>query len=142
DRVGRAAASLRRLGLGRGDRVVLMMRNRPEFHVLDMAVACLGATPISIYNSSSPEQIAYLAAHCGARLGIVEDAGFLARFREIRDRMPKLAALGIVDPTDAPESELGFTWDSLLESAPLELDECAGTARPEDIATVIYTSGT
>ena len=53
DRACRLAAGLAGLGVRRGDRVVLMMRNRPEFHVADIAVVLLGATPISIYNSSS-----------------------------------------------------------------------------------------
>ena len=56
------------LGVGRGDRVVLMMRNRPEFHVADMAVLLVGGTPISIYNSSAPEQVQYLAGHCDAKV--------------------------------------------------------------------------
>ena len=46
----RLAAALGALGVTRGDRVVLMMRNRPEFHLADIAVVLLGATPISIYN--------------------------------------------------------------------------------------------
>ena len=67
DRACRLAAGLAGLGVGRGDRVVLMMRNRPEFHVADIGALLVGATPISIYNSSSPEQIQYLAGHCRAR---------------------------------------------------------------------------
>src|SRR5215475_10410083 len=76
DQVGRCAAALRDLGVGPRDRVVLMMRNRPEFHVIDTAVLMLGATPISIYNSSAPEQVQYLAGHCEASVAIVEDVGF------------------------------------------------------------------
>ena len=63
DRATRLAAGLRTLGVGPGDRVVMLIGNRPEFHVADMAALLLGATPISIYNSSSPEQIRYLAGH-------------------------------------------------------------------------------
>ena len=64
-----AAAGLAELGVGRGTRVVLMLRNIPEFHVLDMAVYFCGGTAVSIYNSSSPDQIAYLAGHCEAHVG-------------------------------------------------------------------------
>jgi long-chain acyl-CoA synthetase len=46
DQACRVAAGLRALGVGPGDRVVLMMRNKPEFHVVDMAALCCGATPI------------------------------------------------------------------------------------------------
>src|SRR6202795_4798033 len=61
ERDARLAGALRELGIGRGDRVVLLMRNRPEFHVADVAVMLCGATPISIYNSSAPDQIEHLA---------------------------------------------------------------------------------
>jgi len=77
DLVARVATGLQGLGVRKDDRVVLMMRNRPEFHVVDVAVAMLGATPISIYNSSSPEQVQYLTAHCGASVAVAEDLGFL-----------------------------------------------------------------
>ena len=55
-----AAAALQGLGLSAGDKVVLMMRNRPDFHWLDMAAQFLRITPVSIYNSSSVEEIMYL----------------------------------------------------------------------------------
>jgi long-chain acyl-CoA synthetase len=142
DRTARVAGALRRLGVGRGDRVVLMMRNRPEFHAVDMAAAFLGATPISIYNSSSPDQIAYLVDHCGARLGIVEDERFLASFRAARERLPRLESLGVVDAPGGPGGDAAFTWETLLAEPPADLRELSGIARPEDLATVIYTSGT
>ena len=65
--VGRIAAGLQRDGVAPGERVLLMMRNRPEFHWLDLAAQFVRATPVSIYNSSSPEEIQYLASHAGAR---------------------------------------------------------------------------
>ena len=82
--------ALEKLGVGPGDRVVLMLRNIPAFHVLDLATVFCGATPISIYNSSSPEQIAYLAGHCEAKVGVVEDDGFHERFLKVRDELPDL----------------------------------------------------
>ena len=63
------AAALADLGVEHGVRVVLLIRNRPEFHVADVATLLAGGTPISIYNSSSPEQIRYLVHHCGAERG-------------------------------------------------------------------------
>src|SRR5881392_3128988 len=60
--VERVARGLHRLGVRPGDTVGLMMVNRPEFHVIDLAAIHLGATPFSVYNTSSPEQIAYLFA--------------------------------------------------------------------------------
>src|SRR5437899_9095736 len=81
EQVTRVAGALRAKGIGPGDRVLLMLRNRPEFHVLDLAALLLRATPISIYNSSAPEQIGYLAGHSKAVLAVVDDLGFLARLK-------------------------------------------------------------
>jgi long-chain acyl-CoA synthetase len=139
DRVARVAAGFRELGVGRGDRVVLMMRNCPEFHVLDLAALMLGATPISIYNSSAPDQVAYLAGHAGAVVGVVEDDDYLARFAAVRDEPPALQTLGVARPGP---SDADFTWDDLLDHEPIDLAAAAAESDPSDLATVIYTSGT
>ena len=136
DRVARAAAGLRALGVGRGDRVVFMIRNIPEFHVLDTAAYFCGATPISIYNSSSAEQIQYLTNHCHAVVGVVEDEGFLGRFEDVRAGLPDLRALGTVRGGGE------FTYEELLTHAPIDLEAAASAIDPNQLATVIYTSGT
>ena len=84
EQVATAAAGLRAVGVGKGDRVVIMMRNIPEFHIVDLATTFLGATPISIYNSSSPDQVAYLVGDCAAKVAVVEGEGFASRFRAVR----------------------------------------------------------
>src|SRR5215213_809174 len=66
DRVDALAGGLDRLGVRRGDTVALMLANRPEFHIADLAVMTLGATPYSIYATSSPEQIAYVVGDAGS----------------------------------------------------------------------------
>lgn len=142
DQACRLAAGLRGLGVTRGDRVVLMIRNRPEFHVADLAVVLLGATPISIYNSSSADQIRYLSGHCGATIAIVEDEGFLARVVAVRDELPDLREVVVIDPPPAGVPDGIRAWSELLASDPEELDTLAQIAQPSDLATVIYTSGT
>ena len=59
DRVDELAGGLHALGLRRGDTIALMIGNRPEFHICDLAAMTLGAIPFSIYQTSSPEQIEY-----------------------------------------------------------------------------------
>jgi long-chain acyl-CoA synthetase len=141
DRVARAVAGLQAQGVGTGDRVVLMVRNIPEFHVLDLAISFCGATPVSIYNSSAPEQIEYLVNHCEASLAIVEDAGFLERFTSVRDQLPKLRGIGIVHGGTDLADDL-FTYDSLLAHGPVDLVAAARNCTSDQIATIIYTSGT
>ena len=139
DRVARATTGLRAQGVQRGDRLVLMMRNTPEFHILDVAALMVGATPISIYNSSAPDQIEYLVGHSKATIGIVEDDSFLARFEPVRDQLTSLRSLGVVRPG---ELAADFTWDDLLDHEPADLAAAAAEGSPDDLVTVIYTSGT
>jgi long-chain acyl-CoA synthetase len=138
----RVAGGLRELGVGRGDRVVLMMRNRPEFYVADMGALLAGATPISIYNSSAPEQVEYLAGHCEAKAAILEDVGFLERFLKVRSELPALEHIVVMEDPDGVAPDDVRSWDAVLASAPVDFDDASETAQPEDLATVIYTSGT
>ena len=135
--VARVAAGLQARGVQRGDRVVLMIRNRYEFHIADLAVLVLGATPVSIYNSSSSDQIEYLVGHCEAKFAILEDEGFLDRFAPVRAQLPNLEAIFLIDGSGGDG-----TWADLLAAEPIDLDSCANVAQPSDLATIIYTSGT
>ncbi|HEV8298072.1 MAG TPA: AMP-dependent synthetase/ligase [Acidimicrobiales bacterium] len=135
-RVACAAAGLRELGLQPGDRVALMMRNVPEFHVIDLAVTFCGGTPISIYNSSSTEQIEYLVGHSRASLAILEDQSFLERFRVARAQLSAIRAVGSL------RGDSDFSYADLLAHSPIDLDAAASAVDPSHLATVIYTSGT
>jgi len=134
EHVAGAAAYLRSLGVGPGDRVVLMMRNIPEFHFVVLGIAALGATSISIYNSSSPEQVAYLAGHCKAEVAIVEDDSFEERFAKVREALPALKTI------------LNLSSDGVLaqlfQGDALNLEAELANSTPDTLATVIYTSGT
>src|SRR3954471_24240974 len=72
DWVDAFAGGLAGLGVRRGDTVALMISNRPEFMVADLAAMMLGATPFSIYLTSSAEQVEYVVRDAGARVAIVE----------------------------------------------------------------------
>lgn len=141
DRAAQAAAGLKAMGVGKGDRIVLMMRNRPEFHVADVATMLCGASPVSIYNSSSPEQTQYLVNHCEAKVAIVEDGGFLDRIMAVRSGLPKLEHIVVIEMPDKPSQDL-TPFSELVGTSPVDLDEACALAGPNDIATIIYTSGT
>ncbi len=134
------AAGLQSLGVGAGDRVLLMMRNIPEFHVIDMAAAFCGATPLSVYNSSSPDQIAFLANHSGATVAIVEDAAFAGLFSKVADQIVDLRHVVVVRPEGVEGEALAY---GVLEGhSPVDLGAAAAAVDPSDPATIIYTSGT
>ena len=129
------------MGVGKGDRVVLMMRNIPAFHWLDLAVLFCGATPVSIYNSSAPDQVQYLSAHCGAKVAIVENQHFLDKFLAVRDELPALERILVLDA--AADLPGGVEDAAALDTAePTDLVEAAQIGDPDDLATIIYTSGT
>src|SRR3954467_14372665 len=123
DEVERVARGLHRIGVRAGDAVGLMMVNRPEFHVVDLAAIHLGATPFSVYNTSSPEQIEYLFGDAGNSIAVVE--------RAFADRIPPgpdivlVEELAQLDPD--PELDFEVAWRAV---------------GPDDLLTLIYTPGT
>ncbi len=141
DVTARLAAGLAGLGVGKGDTVVLMMRNRPEFHALDLAALFLGATPVSIYNSSAPEQIDYLVNDCKAKLAVVEEDAFLERFLKVRESLTSLESIVMIEPSETAGDAV-VPYEQLANSDAADLRELAETASLDDIATIIYTSGT
>jgi long-chain acyl-CoA synthetase len=139
--VAAAAAGLKELGVTPGDRVLLMMRNIPAFHWLDLAVLFVGATPVSIYNSSAPDQVQYLATHSGATVAVVEDGSFLDKFTQVRDQLPALTTVVVLD---APDTLPAGAQDAsvLRDTPPIDLAAAVDVVGPDDLATIIYTSGT
>jgi long-chain acyl-CoA synthetase len=142
DLVARAAAGFQAVDVTPGERVLLMMRNRPDFHWFDIAAQFVRATPVSIYNSSSPEEIQYLAEHAEAEIAIVEDSGFLERLLKVRDELPKLQYIYVITPPEGPLPEGVLPASDLLDHGSADLDALAAATEPDDLATLIYTSGT
>ena len=142
DQVAGVAAGLQAGGLRPGQRMVLMMRNRPEFHVVDLAATFLRATPVSIYNSSSADELQYLVDHAEAEIAVVEDVGFLERFLKVRAELPRLRRIFVIDPPADDTPDDVAPYDTLLSSGRADLETLAEDTDPDDLATLIYTSGT
>ena len=142
ERVQALAAGLAGLAVERGDTVAILLGNRPEFHVVDLAAMTLGATPFSIYETYAPNQIAFVVGDARARVAFVERA-HLPAMLEARRSLPDLEHLILVDPVgDAPEGVL--TLSEILDrgDGAFDLDAAIERVGAEDLATLIYTSGT
>jgi long-chain acyl-CoA synthetase len=139
ERVEALAGGLAALGVGRSECVALMLSNRPEFHLADMAVAMLGATPFSIYTTYPAAEIEYLLKDSGARVVIAEQQ-FLDVIGEARRNATGVEHLIVVDG----EAGDGVTALSDVEGSNPEFDADAAVAAvgPGDVLTLIYTSGT
>src|SRR4051812_13435714 len=140
ERVKKAAAGLAALGVKKGETVALMLVNRPEFHIADAAAMHLGATPFSIYNTYTADQIAFLVEDAAPAVAITEPQ-FLERLQEVQKRDNALEHIVIVEG-DAPDG--GLTLEEIESSgdAGFDFDAAWQAIAPEDILTLIYTSGT
>jgi long-chain acyl-CoA synthetase len=139
ERVDALAGGLAGLGLGHGQTVALMLSNRPEFHICDLASMMLGATPFSIYNTYTAEQIAYIVGDAGASIVMCEQQ-FLPQVLKAREQLPGLEHVIVVDG-DPPRGTIALAQ---VEGANAGFDVDAAVARikPTDLLTLIYTSGT
>ena len=138
------ARALMALGTARGAGICIIGYNCPEWFFADVGAIYAGAMPAGIYTTSSPEQCHYIAAHCEAPVVFVEDQEQLAKFIAVRDRLPALKALVLMQ---GESSETGvYSWGKFLElglrTTEQELDKRVAQQTPDDVATLIYTSGT
>jgi long-subunit acyl-CoA synthetase (AMP-forming) len=137
ERVRALATGLHSLGVRAGDTVGLMLLNRPEFALADVGTMHLGATAFSVYNTLSPEQIAYLFQNARNRVVFTERM-FLPRILEART--PELEHIVVVDG----EAEGALTLAELerLNSRGFRFEDAWREVQPQDVVTLIYTSGT
>ena len=139
-RVDVLAGGLSTLGVGRGDCVAIMLGNRPEFHIADLAAVTLGATPFSIYVTYPAPEIEFLITDSAARVAIVEQA-YLEVMLEARANLPGLEHVIVVDG-DAPAGVLTLTEVEAAAPDDFDAQACSAAVAPDDILTLIYTSGT
>ncbi|MER7758493.1 AMP-dependent synthetase/ligase [Streptomyces sp. NPDC097619] len=139
------AAGYAALGVTRGEHVLIMMGNRAEHWLSDLALVHLGAVPVTVYGTSAPEQIAHIARHSRARFALLEGARELSRWEPLLDDPDTpLERLVVAEPAEAGRHT---TYSSLYSSGlrlyrPEEFERIRSQARPEDPLTVVYTSGT
>ena len=143
------AAGFAALGLAPGERVALMLPNRSEHILADLAAVHAGGTPVTFYATLAAEQIGYVAGDCDARIAVLDGAAELARWQQILDRLPGVKKIIVRDPAACPAGDQYLTWDAFaaLGQERFAADPGAVTARiaaigPEDPVTLLYTSGT
>ncbi|MET0524080.1 MAG: AMP-binding protein, partial [Nocardioides sp.] len=143
------AAGLIGLGAQVGDTVAIMATNRIEHYVADIGAVHAAATPMSIYNTLSPEQVAYVAGESTPVVAVLENADHLARWGRALEE-GSVQHIVLIDASAAPEGDARFTsWDELVASGaqrraanPDELEGRHTALDPNAPATILYTSGT
>ena len=144
DRVYRLAKSLEALGVKRGDRVALMSENSPHWAATDFAVLGLGAILVPIYPTLTPDQAAYIANDCGARIVIAETQKHLDGFLAHAGELPQVEKFVVIKGASDDPRVLSF--EALLAQGTgydkAKFEASARACEPGDLATFIYTSGT
>src|SRR3954447_4587476 len=140
DRVRKLAAGLAALGLERGQTIGLMLNNRPEFHLVDTAAMHLGATPYSVYNTYTAEQIEYLVTDAQNSI-VVTEGYYLDTVMKVKEACGSVKH--VID-VEGSGREGTMSLDELEAAGKDDFDfEAAWRAvEPDDVLTLIYTSGT
>jgi len=136
--------ALSELGVRRGDRVMLLSDNRPEWHVVDLAVLALGAVDVPVYGTLTPEQVAYQGRDSGAVAAVADGPDQMTKLLEARAQCPALEHLVQMD---GPREPGVLAFDDLVETGRSPVAEARFWDRAADVAesslaTLIYTSGT
>lgn len=146
DAVRRVGKGLLGLGFRRGDRMALLASNRPEWFFADIGCMSVGGVTSPVYVTSSPQQVAHVIGHSGSKVAVVESTEQLDNVLGARSRLPDLETVVVLDGDigDAPPGT-AMRWADLVASSGVAEDrfeERRASLAPEDVATLVYTSGT
>jgi long-chain acyl-CoA synthetase len=156
DIVQEVALGLIDIGIQPGERLCILANTRPEWSYVDMAATAAGAVVVPIYQTNSPEECLWVISDSDACAVVCEDQEQLEKIAAIRDQLPNLRTVIVIDPPADERASNGSsasgdpvhatTLEELRERAvrrsPEELDARRAAVRPEDPFTFIYTSGT
>jgi len=146
-RVARTARALQSWGIGRGDRVAILSENRPEWPVADIATLLLGAVSVPFYTTLTADQTAFLLNDSGCRVIFLSSDQQLQKILSVLSQT-KLEKIVVMDPVKLSGDLAGecVSMSEILQQGSGDLDpEIEATARsigPDDLATIVYTSGT
>ncbi len=140
------ALGLIEAGLQPGERICILANTRPEWSYFDMAATETGAVVVPIYQTNSPQECEWVISDSGASMIVCEDESQLAKIAAVRERLPSLRTVIVIDEPDGPAPLEAITLSELRSrgagGSPRELQARREAVKPEDPFTIIYTSGT
>ena len=148
EEVARLAAALKRLGLARGDRVMLVSENRPEWLMADLAIMAAGCVTVPAYTTNTERDHQHILDDSGARAVIVSTPKLA---RTLLPAAHRSSACEHVVAIESGRSGVGqasgvqaHEWRALIDAETADVEACAAAARfgRQDLACIIYTSGT
>jgi long-chain acyl-CoA synthetase len=148
ERAAVVGLGLRALGVETGDRVAVHSLNRPAWALTDMGSQGLGAVCVGIYPTSPAAEVEYLLTHSGSKVLVAEDEEQLDKALEVRERLPALTKIVVVDPRGVDlDDPMVMTFDELEElgrgqGGVAEFASAVAAVDPSTAALIVYTSGT
>jgi long-chain acyl-CoA synthetase len=136
------ARGLIALGIGRGDRVAILGSTSADWTLADYGALCAGAVVTPIYHTNSPEECAYVLAHSGARLVFCEDPAQEAKISRIRAQCPALQHVVLFGGAADGSITLADLRMRAGEATPRSVQLRVAAGGPDELATLVYTSGT
>lgn len=137
---------LRKLGIQKGDRVGIFSQSRYEWTVADLSILSSGAVSIPIYQSSLPDQAAYILQNAEAKVVFVEDLAQLKKIQQVRGELPHLKQIILFDSKGVSKEEGIYSLEDILVLGSRQgekvFNEMASMLTSEDEASYVYTSGT
>jgi len=148
-RVLMAARGLAKLGVEPGEKVAILSENRAGWVIADLGILCAGGVDVPIYATNTPEQVAYVLQHSGARIVFVSTRLQYEKLLEVRDELPQLETVIAFERFIGDKSLPVFHLYQLSEiSHPIseqekeEIEARIASIGSDDLITLIYTSGT
>jgi len=148
EEIARIGLGLDALGVTRGDRVAIVGDPTAEWLLSDLAAQCIGAVSYGLYPTSSREEVEYVLRHGSATVLIAEDQEHVDKVLPAIERLPALRKIVVIDDStmfayEHPAiSSFASLLDAVTESRRDEFTQLCSRVRPDDLATIVYTSGT
>ncbi len=151
DQARAVGLALHSLGLQRGDAIAILSENRPEWLYADFGAQCMGILSTGIYPTSSPEQVQYVLQDAAVRVLFVENQEQYDKALSVRDNCPALLRIVITDlkglrdladPMATPFEQFLALGQAQAAADTQRFDACIDASQPDDIAFLVYTSGT
>ena len=136
ERVVSAAKGLIALGITKGDAVTIFSSTRLEWGILDFALAAVGAVSVPIYDTDSAPQAQRIMNDSAVKLAFADNRERYDRLDSVKDHCPTLKQILMIDG-----NALGALEGLGVAVSDEELDEHVATVRTNDLATIVYTSG-
>src|SRR5215207_4179907 len=144
--VREVALGLVGLGLEPGDKVSILSHTRPDWTHACFGILTAGCTLVTIYQTNSPGECQYVAGHSESRAILVEDAEQLEKVRAVRDELPDLEFVIVIDPAGVGIGDDAISLADLRERGrgrdEEEFEGRYSAVSPDDYCLYIYTSGT